>query len=221
MLPLVLLLIAAPPAPADPLAALGITVAKPLAPAEAARVRAEVDRELARTGAAAEFDNVSDAYAGRVRHRRSGLTCALGTPGAVVSAQADGSARCAGKGAAGPFETTIAPAPAGATLDQVAAAVLERARREPGFRPYSGINVVAQPKPGTDGVEHRTLRFHARQGFGSVFVTERVGLFGPWLLIERSVGAPPKPGEPDMKDLMGEIMFGAALKPAAGPPTAR
>jgi hypothetical protein len=84
-----LLLIASAPAAAqrseNPLAALGLKVVEPMSAAELAKTKSRIAADLARSGNAAFFDDISDQNGGRVRHRASGLVCLLGKKGQLIS----------------------------------------------------------------------------------------------------------------------------------------
>lgn len=213
---LALLLVAPSPALAgqqsqDPLALLGIKVAKPMSTREMARTKARVADELARAGAAALFDDISDEYSGKARHRPSGLICPLGKKGQRVLAATDHWAACETSNDGAVYRTTVQRAPGDATLQSIVLSAQESARREPGYRPSSGLSVTGQPKPGSGLPEHHTLRYVSRTGGSERAVRAQVGLVRGWILTERRETR--NEAQPNsFADILSEATFGLSMK---------
>lgn len=212
--PLIALLLAAAPAqqsPEEGLAAMGITIAKPMPAEEAARVKARIAAELAKPGMREAFADASDAYNGKLRHKASGLVCLFGSEGQSVSPEGEG-ALCRTTGEHGWSETRVVRAERGAKLDALAAAAAAQAQGEPGFRPMRGPQTVAMPKKGSGLPEHRTLRWISKADGSEHAIRLQLGVIRGWVLTERSVGPVPAAAKFDMGELLAETMFGHNMK---------
>ena len=135
---------------------------EPMTAKELAVTKMRVDAELAKSGTAALFDNVSDANSGKARHLASGLVCPLGKKGQRVLAASVDQASCETKDGSTVYETKVERAPEGATLETVAAKALADAQKEPGYAASGGVSVNGHPRPGSGLPDHQTLRFLSR-----------------------------------------------------------
>lgn len=195
----------------DGLSALGIKMVGPMSPRELAATKTRVAAELARSGTAAFFEDVSDENSGKARHRPSGLTCPLGKKGQrVLSATAD-SATCETRGDGAVYKTKVERAPAGASLDSVAAAVLSEAQREPGYARAGGLMIEARAKPGSNTPEYRTLQYLSRVDGRERLSRVQIGIVRGWILTERRETK--KNAQPSMMaDLLSAATFGLSMR---------
>lgn len=202
---------AAQQSPRDALARLGIKMVEPMSAKELAATKARVDAQLSKSGAAASFDNISDANGGKVRHRPSGLVCSLGENGQSVEAGPADGATCRGKDGNALYEMKVVRAPAGATLTSVAHAALADARTEPGFKPSGGLSVSGHPQEGSGRPDHETFRFTSRVDGRERASRLQVGIVRGWVLTDRSM-TPKSAAQPSMMStLLEESSFGSNM----------
>jgi hypothetical protein len=195
----------------DVLASFGIKMVEPMTAKELAATKARVDAELVKSGAAAFFDNVSDANGGKARHRPSGLVCPLGKKGQRVLAAAMNQASCETKDGSKVYKTRVEKASEDATLELVAAKALADAQREPGYSASEGVSVTGQPRPGSGLPDHQTLRFLSRIDGRERISRLQVGVVHGWVLTERRE-APNTNAQPSgMDDVLGEATFGTNI----------
>jgi hypothetical protein len=197
----------------DALARLGIKIVEPMSAKEMAATKSRVASELARSGTAALFDDISDATGGRVRHRASGLVCPLGKKGQRVLAASSDAVACETSNGSAVYKTNVARAPAGATLESVAAAALAEAQRERGYTPYGGLSVIARHKEGSGRPDHRTFRYLSRVGGPQRVSQVQIGLVRDWILVERRETSKTTAQQPfTMSDLLSEATFGLSMR---------
>lgn len=195
----------------DALAALGIKIVEPMSPKELARTRSRIAAELARTGAAAHFQDVSDGYSSNGRHRPSGLTCPLGKRDQSVLEATANSATCQTASDGSVYRQSVVRAAAGATIESVALSAQANAQREPGYRPFSGMSVTGKPKAGSGATEHRTLRYFSLARGRERAVRLQVGIVRGWILTDRRETS--KSAQPNtMAELLSETTFGMSMK---------
>ena len=197
--------------PQDTLARLGIKVAQPMSAKEVTRTKSRVAAELARAGATSLFEDITDEYSGKARHRPSGLICPLGKNGQRVLQASPETATCETSNNGAVYRTTVVRAPAGAALEPVAAAALAAASREPGYRPATGLSLTADADPASGRPEHRTFRYFSGVGGRERAVRVQVGLVRDWVLTKRREtkhDAPPN----SMSDVLEEATFGTSMK---------
>jgi hypothetical protein len=197
--------------PKDVLASLGIKVVEPMTAKELAATKVRVDAELAKSGTAALFDNVSDANGGKARHRASGLVCPLVKKGQRVLAASTDQASCETKDGSTVYRTGVQKAAEGATLETVAAEALADAQKEPGYAASGGVSVAAHPRPGSDLPDHQTLRFRSRIDGHDRASRLQIGVVRGWILTERRE-TPNSNAQPSvMGDVLSEATFGTNL----------
>ena len=197
--------------PQDTLARLGIRVAQPMSAKEVTRTRSRVAAELARAGATSFFEDITDEYSGKARHRPSGLICPLGKKGQRVLQASPESAACETSNNRAVYRTTVVRAPPGASLDTIAAAALAAATTEPGYKPATGLSVTADADPASGRPEHRTFRYFSGVGGRERAVRVQVGLVRDWVLTTRREtkhDAPPN----SISDVLEEATFGMSMK---------
>lgn len=197
--------------PEAALARLGIRVAEPMSEKEVTRMRSRVAAELARAGATALFDDATDEYSGKARHRPSGLTCPLGKKGQRVLQASPDAAVCEVSSNNAVYRTTVVRVPADAVLESVAASAFATATTEPGYRPATGLSVTARADPKSGRPEHRTYRFFSRVGGRERAVRVQVGLIRGWALTQRRE-ARPDAALPNLSDILEEASFGTSMK---------
>lgn len=196
----------------DVLASMGIRIVQPMTPSELAETRQRVAAELARSGHAALFDDVSDAGGGKVRHRASGLVCALGEPGQRIIAASSDQAACEYVADSTTYRKRVARAPEGASLESIAARTLAAIEQEPGYRSQEGLAVTGTPRPGSGRPDHRTFRFTSRNEGRERASRIQVGIVRGWVLSERRDGRNRRSQEALMGDLMSEATFGSSME---------
>ena len=197
--------------PKDVLASFGIKMVEPMTAKELAATEVRVDAELARSGTAALFDNVSDANGGKARHRASGLVCPLGKKGQRVVAASMDQASCETKDGSTAYETEVEKAPEGTTLETAAAKALADAQKEPGYAASGGISVIGHPRPGSGLPDHQTLRFLSRIDGHERFSRLQVGVVRGWVLTERRESPNTNAQPSGMNDVLGEATFGTNM----------
>lgn len=197
--------------PKDALASFGIKMVEPMTAKELAVTKMRVDAELAKSGTAALFDNVSDANSGKARHLASGLVCPLGKKGQRVLAASVDQASCETKDGSTVYETKVERAPEGATLETVAAKALADAQKEPGYAASGGVSVNGHPRPGSGLPDHQTLRFLSRID-GHVRVSRlQIGVVRGWVLTERRETPNTNAQPSGMGDILSEATFGTSM----------
>jgi hypothetical protein len=195
----------------DVLARLGIKVVQPMSAKEVTRTRSRVAAELARAGATSLFEDLTDEYGGKARHRASGLICPLGKKGQRVLQASPDSAACETSNNGAIYRTSVVRAPAGAALQSVAASTLAAAAREPGYKPATGLSVTADADPESGRPEHRTLRYFSRVGGRERAVRVQVGLVRGWVLTNRRETKHDTPSN-SISYVLEEATFGTSMK---------
>lgn len=190
--------------PKDVLASFGIKMVEPMTARELAATKAGVDAELAKSGTAALFDNISDANGGKARHRASGLVYPLGKKGQRVLAASMDQASCETKDGSTVDETEVKKAPVAATLETVAAKALADAQKEPGYAASGGVSVTGHPKPGSGLLDHQTFRFQSRIDGHERIIRLQIGIVRGWVLTERRENPPTNAQPSDMRDILSE-----------------
>lgn len=199
--------------PSDALSKLGFKIAQPMSDKDRAALRARIDASLAKSGDVAFFDDVTDAYSGKVRHRGSGLVCPLGKKGQrIVSASVE-AAECETRQSNAIYRTSVTRALAGSTLTSIEAAAQTAAEHEPHYAAMGGAHVEARPDLGSGRPEHRTLRFVSKVDGHDRASRVQVGLVRGWVLTERHEYAGTAVPPMGMADLLEETMFGSSIKP--------
>lgn len=197
--------------PKDALASFGIKMVKPMTAKELAATKMRVDAELAKSGTAALFDNVSDANGGKARHLASGLVCPLGKKGQRVLAASIDQASCETKDGSTVYETKVEKAPEGATLETVAAKALADAQKEPGYAASGGVSVNGHPRPGSGLPDHQTLRFLSRIDGHERVSRLQIGVVRGWVLTERRETPNTNAQPSGMGDILSEATFGTSM----------
>lgn len=197
--------------PKDVLASFGIKMVEPMTAKELAATKVRVDAELAKSGTAALFDNVSDANGGKARHRASGLVCPLGKKGQRVVAASMHQASCETKDGSTVYETEVEKAPEGATLETVAAKALADAQKEPGYAASGGVSVTGHPRPGSGLPDHQTLRFQSRINGHERVSRLQIGVVRGWILTERRETPNTNAQPSGIGDVLGEATFGTNM----------
>ncbi|MBB5716780.1 hypothetical protein FHS94_003652 [Sphingomonas aerophila] len=195
----------------DVLASFGMKIVEPMTAKELAATRVRVDAELARSGTAALFENVSDANGGRARHRASGLVCPLGKKGQRVLAASMDQASCETRDGSTVYKTKVERAPEGATLDTVAAKALTDAQKEPGYAASGGVSVTGHPRPGSGLPDHQTLRFLSRIDGHERASRLQIGVVRGWVLTERRETPNTNAQPSSMSEILSEATFGTSM----------
>lgn len=195
----------------DTLAGLGIKMIEPMTAKELAATKKRVDAELAHSGTAAWFDNISDVNGGKVRHRASGLVCPLGKKGQRVVAASVDQASCETIDGSTVYETEVRKAPEGATLETVAAKALADAQSEPGYAAFSGMSVSGHPRPGSGLPDHRTLRFTSRIDGHERVSRLQTGIVRGWILTQRRETPKTDAQSMGMSEVLSEATFGVNM----------
>lgn len=195
----------------DVLASMGIKIVQPMTARELAETKRRVAAELARSGHAALFDDISDSGGGKVRHRPSGLVCSLGERGQRIIAASPDQAACESLADSTTYRTRVERAPEGATLESVAMRTLAAIEQEREYSPQEGLAVTGTPRPGSGRPNHRTFRFTSQSAGRQQASRIQVGIVRGWVLIERRDGPNRRSQESLMGDLMSEATFGSSM----------
>ena len=197
--------------PKDVLASFGIKIVEPMTAKELAATKARVDAELAKSGTAALFDNISDTNGGKARHRASGLVCPLGKKGQRVLAASMDQASCETKDGSTVYKTEVEKAPEAATLETVAAKALADAQKEPGYTASGGVLITGHPRPGSGLPDHQTFRFLSRIDGHERVSRLQIGIVRSWILTERRETPTTNAQPSGMGDILGEATFGTNM----------